>query len=144
MSKSLILGAPASCARPTYGRVLGADAVSGLLSLVFLGVGAGLGAVVGAASAPTDPQRGAMAGAFVGGAAGMLGGIYPNLLAQRGIIRSKSCKRPGIGNIFVYNLAKYGITAALSLGARAAGVAPAGAVTAFFVSPVVGKGIIKS
>ena len=136
-----------SCKRPSYGKMLGSDLVSGLVYVLSVGVGAGTGALIGRAT--TGTSKGTVVGALIGGGTGAIGGTYPALLAQRAVLREPGqCSDPSLGRLLGYNAARWGAAGTISVAARK--LAPESktipsvtSLALLFGLPVLGLGIVK-
>lgn len=106
--------ADTSCPRPSYGRVLGSDLISGLAQVGFVAAGALGGYAIGKRSGDAE----AVKGAFLGGAAGLVGGFYPTMMVQRATLRGPECPNPSMVRIFGYRAASTAAAALLGLGLR--------------------------
>ena len=104
-----------SCPRPSYTRVLVSDLGAGLVTLASVAVGATGGYYIHRAM-----DGGGGAGMFIGGTVGFLGGIYPSMLAQRALIRSKpDCPNPSMMKVLGYRLVQGAVAVPLVFGMRA-------------------------
>ena len=137
-----------SCPNPTYGRVLGSDAVGDLVTVGVTALGAIAGAAVAAATAPPAARaKYAAVGALAGGGIGFVGSLWPNLAARRAVLRGPGCPQASMGRLLAYSLAKYGVAAAVGVGARLVEPTAAPAITTagtFFLAPFIGKEIIRA
>jgi hypothetical protein len=135
--------------------VLGSELVGGLVILPITLLGAAAGALVAGGARLGDKtlpeaekaslRKRVVIGAAVGAGAGLLGSIYPSLAVQRAVLRSPACPRPGLGRIFVSNLAKGAAVGAVTAGGRAIDptVGNIANVGAFFATVPIAQAILK-
>lgn len=132
----------ANCPNPSYGRVLGADIVGAVVTTVITLVGVGAG--IGVARA-TDTSVGA--GAFIGGGVGLLGSIYPSMLAQRATVRNDDCPNPGFGSILIYTLVRNVAGGTTGYAARKVlpkAIAPVVPAAMLFALPLLGRPLLRT
>lgn len=135
-----------SCSRPSYGRVLGSDVVGALVTALITAAGAGTGYMI-AKSAGVKPVYGTVGG----GAVGFVGSIYPSLATRRAVLRTSTCRDPGLGSIFLYMLAGSVLRATVAGVPRMALTGPAqnavasvAGLAGFLTAPLLGQSIVKS
>jgi hypothetical protein len=82
-----------------------------------------------------------------GGAVGLVGSIYPSLLARRSVLRTAECSDPKLSSILLYMLAGGALRAALAAGGNATGsksLAGLAGMAGFLTAPLVGQSIVKA
>jgi len=87
-------------------------------------------------------MRRLVVGAVIGGAVGIL----PALYAQRAVLRTPECPRPGMGRLLVYDVFKVGAAAGAGYAGGALWPAHGRSVarsTAFFALPLAGMALLK-